>query len=116
VEGVAYFNYTGTNRPANDSLRLTLREASGVDLESIWPALGALIVMALIGTGWFLWQRRRPRPAPSGLDEALPPNLIEAIALLDEEFERGNQLADEYQSRRAQLKAEVLGQRQRVEK
>lgn len=116
VEGVAYFNYTGKNRPANDSLRLTLREASGMDLESIWPAVGALIVMTLIGAGWYVWERRRHRPAPSGLDEALPPSLVEALARLDEEFERGNQPADEYHRRRAQLKAEVLGQRQRLEK
>ncbi len=109
VEGVAYFNYTEKNRPANNLLRLTLSEASAIDLESIWPAAGALAVMALIGAGWFVWDRRRRQPAPEGVDRAFPADLIEAMARLDEEFERGERPAEDYQRRRAQLKAKALG-------
>jgi mono/diheme cytochrome c family protein len=114
VEGVAYFNYTERNRPANARLRLTLDETSAIDLESLWPALGALAVMALIGAGWFVWDRRRRRvvynaPAPASGDRAFPPDLVEAIARLDEAFERGESPAEDYQRRRAQLKAKALG-------
>jgi mono/diheme cytochrome c family protein len=110
VQGAPYLAYNGAHLAANDSLSMTLAPASGLSDWSVWIVAGLLIVAATgIGVWWSRRSRRRPAPVTVSVDAAQRrAALIDSLARLDDDFERGQLAERDYRQRRAKLKAEAL--------
>ena len=134
VEGVNYFNYSGNDLAAGQTVtlalsnlpRLTNAAPSGTDatasvLDTPWLGIGLAAAGGLVLLGTVVYALRR-RPAGDDEDglrlEEAPPSaddltrqqqrLLLTIARLDDAYAAGNLPEAEYQAKRASLKAELL--------
>lgn len=69
----------------------------------LWGLGGGLLVVLILGAGTFA-VRRRSRPAPA-ISGDVRSDLVDRIAWLDEEFEKGRITENQYRQRRDRLKA-----------
>jgi len=105
--GLPMRNYTGGPLDPGDVLRFRVSGAVGTSPAIAGTLFGAV---ALVGAGLLTvrwWTRAKPPrfSAPATTDQ-----LIQAIAVLDDEFERGEIAESAYQSQRAALKARALSE------
>jgi hypothetical protein len=141
--GAVFDIHTGNPLAPGDSLTVTLtgeptysaaNGMSGAMAESVepvattianrWgiPAAGALLGLAMIGFGIWWWRRPSERMDEVAEHAAWPitaQSVLDAIATLDEAYERGEVSdEDDYRSRRAELRAQaraILQARQSVQ-
>ncbi len=132
VEGTSYFNYSGTDLAAGQPVALafsnlpalvetTTSAEAGVAANTPWLGIGLAAAGGLVLLGVVVFAlRRRPDGDADGeviLEEELMTadelqrqrrRLLLAIAQLDDTYAAGGVAAEPYQSRRAELKAELL--------
>lgn len=133
VEGASYFNYSGTNLAAGQPVALAFSdlpalvdstaagEASAAVANTPWLGIGLAAAGGLVLLGVVAYALRR-RPDGEGDEESIleeelltadelqrrRQRLLRAIAQLDDTYAAGGVPADVYQSRRAELKADLL--------
>ena len=118
IQGTSYRAWEGRDIPPGRGLELALtglpepgvwtRFSSSVTDGTFWQvaipsAVGATLAALLL---WGLVQRYRPTTSRQGAERA---SLVQAVAQLDERYQRGQVSEDEYQQRRKGLIAEALG-------
>jgi len=114
IQDTAYQLFSAENIAANGALAFQLKgrpgsaEAAAGNSSSLSVAVGiGALMAALAGIGYWLYERRRPQPAPARLPGSRD-GLLQAIAELDDAFENDAVEEREYERRRAQLKARLL--------
>jgi mono/diheme cytochrome c family protein len=119
IEGVSYRTYSGGALAAGQTLTLTLAgkpaAASGSGAQGYELVIAAALLGAvLIGVGVWGWLRSRRAEAEAMQAEAdsAPEDareaLLQSIADLDDDFQAGRVMKDEYAVRRAALKEQLL--------
>ena len=99
-----------SNLPQPSLASRLVRTAKGVELWiTVIPALLAVLLAALLCWAWFRGAKSRNCERGRGAKPGKPArqSLVQAVALLDDGFERGQVAADEYRPRRAELMAEL---------
>jgi hypothetical protein len=120
LEDQRYGRYRGGPYEAGDTLRASVGVPGGLPGPGLLWGLGAgLGLLAILGGGAFAVRRRsRPRPAtvrptrneaPAFTSEERRRSLVDQIAALDEEFERGELAEDDYSAERQSLKEQLAG-------
>lgn len=111
IEGTTYAHISRQGMVAGDVITVRLsRLTPGSDQNLVLWVIVALGVLAVGGAAGYLWRRRGVQPAVSG-SVAAPgeeQRLIAELARLDDEFESGKLPEQEYASRRAARKAELV--------
>lgn len=100
-----YRRFRGGPFEAGDVVEASVGESGGLPGSGlVWGLAGGLALLAILGAGTIA-ARRRSKSKPPRVSGDVRSDLVERIAWLDEEFEKGRIPEEQYRQRRDRLKA-----------